>query len=83
VSNKGGLWIREKRAPIVGNVCMDVTMVDLSDIPDARVGDDVVVWGDGAKGFPTIEEVATLAGTIPYEILCRVSPRVQRIMQLA
>ena len=82
LSNRGALWVRGRRAPIVGNVCMDVTMVDLSAIPDAAIGDDVLVFGDGEVGEPTVGEIAEAAGTIPYEILCRISPRVQRIVRL-
>lgn len=83
LSNRGMMWIRGSRAPIVGRVCMDVTMVDLTDIPAAQIGDDVVIYGSGEEGEPTVADVAELAGTIPYEILCRLSPRVQRIIRLA
>lgn len=82
VSNRGAVWVRGRRAPIVGNVCMDVTMVDLSAVPDAVEGDDVVVYGPGELGEPTVIEVAGWADTIPYEILCRVAPRVRRIVRM-
>ncbi len=82
VSNRGAVWVRGTRAPIVGNVCMDVTMVDLSGVPDAIEGDDVVVYGAGELGEPTVLEVAEWADTIPYEILCRVAPRVRRIVRM-
>ena len=82
LSNTGFLFLRGKRAPIVGNVCMDVTMIDLTDIPAATVGDDVVVYGSGDSGEPTVVEVARLADTIPYELLCRISARVRRIARL-
>jgi len=82
VSNRGAVQIRGKRAPIAGNVCMDVTLVDITDIPDARAGDDVVVYGSGEGGEPTAAEVADWSDTIVYEVLCRISPRVRRIVRL-
>jgi alanine racemase len=64
--------IRGRRAPIVGRVSMDMISVDLRGIRDAEVGDPVVLWG---RGLP-VEEVASKVGTINYELLCRISPRV-------
>ncbi len=61
---------------------MDVTLVDITDIPDARAGDDVVVYGSGEGGEPTAAEVADWSDTIVYEVLCRISPRVRRIVRL-
>jgi alanine racemase len=64
--------IRGQRAPIVGRVSMDMISVDLRGIPDAEVGDQVILWG---RGLP-VEDVAANVGTINYELLCRISPRV-------
>ena len=64
------------RVPVVGRVSMDMITIDLTDHPGARVGDDVVLWGEGLP----IEEVATRAGTISYELLCGVTQRVPRIV---
>ncbi len=66
--------INGHRAPVIGNVCMDMTMVDVSDIP-AEVGDEVIIFGKD----PTIQELANAIGTIPYEILTNVSERVKRV----
>lgn len=63
------------RVPIVGRVSMDMLTVDLRGLPDARVGDPVVLWGPGLP----VEEIATLSGTIGYELLCCVTSRVPRI----
>jgi len=63
------------RVPIVGRVSMDMVTVDLRALPDAKVGDPVVLWG---KGLP-VEEIASLSGTIGYELLCCVTARVPRI----
>jgi Alr-MurF fusion protein len=70
----GAVLINGKKAPVVGNVCMDMTMVDITGI-DAREGDDVIIFGDGLS----IQEVAARAHTIPYEILTNTSERVKRI----
>ena len=66
--------IQGEEAKILGNICMDVTIVDLSNIPSAKVGDRVVIFDDNH----CIETLASKAGTIPYEILSRVSTRVSR-----
>ena len=63
------------RVPIVGRVSMDMVTVDLRALPEAKVGDPVVLWG---KGLP-VEEIASLSGTIGYELLCCVTARVPRI----
>jgi alanine racemase len=60
------------RTRTVGRVSMDMITVDLSPVPDARVGTPVTLWGDGLP----VDEVATAAGTVGYELLCAVAPRV-------
>jgi len=67
--------VNGKRVPLIGRVSMDMITVDLRSQPDARVGDQVVLWG---KGLP-VEEVAKLSGTIGYELVCGVTPRVEFI----
>lgn len=67
--------VNGRRVPLVGRVSMDMLMVDLRSQPNARIGDPVVLWG---KNLP-VEEIATLAGTIAYELLCHVGNRVKRI----
>ncbi len=63
------------RVPLIGRVSMDMITVDLRELPDAKVGDSVVLWG---AGLP-VEEIAALSGTISYELLCCVTARVPRI----
>lgn len=71
--------VRGHRAPVVGAVCMDMLMVDVTDVPGAVVGDVVtLIGGDGADSI-TVDEVARWAGTISYEILCGISKRVPRV----
>jgi alanine racemase len=67
--------IRDRRASLLGRVSMDMISVDLRAIPDAEVGDKVTLWG---QGLP-VEEIAERAGTINYELLCRLSPRVRLV----
>ena len=74
LSNKGRVYINGKYAPIVGNVCMDNFMVDITGI-DAQVGDEVILWDN--DNIP-VEEIADLCSTINYEIICTISKRVER-----
>jgi Alr-MurF fusion protein len=73
-NGKGKVTVAGKIAPIIGNICMDACMIDLTGI-DAQVGDQAVIFGS----TPTISELAQIAGTIPYEILTSVSKRVKRV----
>lgn len=75
LSNKGRVYINGKYAPIIGLVCMDSFMVDVTDIPNIKVGDEVIIWDN--KNI-TLEEIANLCDTINYEILCTIGKRVQR-----
>ena len=67
--------VRGSRAPLIGRVSMDMITIDLRPIPDAAVGDRVTLWGDGLP----VEEIAGCVGTINYELLCRLSPRVRQV----
>lgn len=71
----GHMFLKGKRAPVLGNVCMDMTMIDVTDIPDAVEGDEVEVFGKEI----TIQELATVTGTIAYEIMTTISQRVKRV----
>jgi alanine racemase len=73
-NRKGKVLINGQYAPIVGNVCMDLSMVDVTDIK-AEEGDTVVLFGEGLP----VTDLAESIGTIPYEILTSVSPRVKRV----
>ena len=78
LSNKGEVWIKGKRAPIIGKVCMDSIMVDVTDIEDVKTGDEVILFDD--KNI-TVEEVANWCDTISYEILSCINGRVPRIVK--
>ena len=73
-SNRGAVTVRGRRAPVAGRVCMDHTIIDLTDVPDARVGDRVVLFGDGIGA----DELAGWCETISYEMLTAVGRRVPR-----
>lgn len=79
LSNKGAVLIRGKRAPIVGRVCMDQMMVDVTDIPDVEMEDQAVLIGTDGSESITADDIAAWTGTINYEVVCAVSQRVPRI----
>lgn len=80
ISNKGYVLIDGKRAKIVGNITMDMTMVDISYI-DATVGQHVVIVGKSGKERISFSDIASLAQTIPYEVMCGISKRVKRVLE--
>jgi alanine racemase len=75
----GQVLVRGRRAPVVGAVCMDLTMVDLTDVPEASVGDEAVLWGRAGEEVISVNDVARLVQTISYEMLCTVGKRVPRV----
>ncbi len=77
LSNKAYVLINGKKANILGRVCMDQMCVDVSDIPETKIGDEVILFG---KNLP-VDILAELTGTINYEIVCGISPRVPRIVK--
>lgn len=76
LSNKGYMLVHGQRAPIVGRVCMDQLMLDVTDIADVKVGDEVIVFG--GKGL-TVEQVANWAMTNPHEVVCDINKRIPRV----
>jgi len=76
-SGRAEVAIRGRRYPVVGTIAMDQVVVDVGD-DEVRVGDRAVVWGDPATGAPSVEDWAVAAGTIGYELLTKVGPRVPR-----
>ncbi|MFA5038395.1 MAG: alanine racemase [Candidatus Omnitrophota bacterium] len=79
LSNKGRVLIHGKYCPVVGVVCMDQTMVDIGHLKDVRLEDEVVLAGSQKGHIIRIEEIARLCHTIPYEVVCWISPRVPRV----
>jgi len=74
----GAVLIRGRRAPIVGSVCMDMLMADVTGL-DVSPGDEVVIIGPQEDDRITVREIAAQVGTIPYEILCRIGSRIERV----
>jgi alanine racemase len=78
LGNRAEVLLRGRRAPVVGSVCMDYTAVDVTDVPGAAVGDEVLLIGAQGRESVRLEEVAERAGLIPYAIVCAVGKRVKR-----
>jgi alanine racemase len=78
LSGKAEFLIQGRRVPQIGRICMDYTMADITDLPEAEVGEPVVVFGSQGQEHISADELAQLTGTISYEILCAVSARVPR-----
>jgi alanine racemase len=79
MSNRGRVIVRGHYAPIVGNISMDLTTIDVTGIDGAQIGDEVILIGSSGECRVTIFDHAHWASTIPYEIICGLSPRVPRI----
>lgn len=78
LSNRAQALVCGRRVPVVGNVCMDMLMLDVTDVPQANCDSEVVLMGAQGSERITPDELAELAGTIPYEIMLGFSPRVRR-----
>lgn len=79
LSNKASVLIGGRRCPVVGRVCMDQIMADLAPKADAKIGDEAVLFGRQGDAEISVTELADLAGTINYELVCAISARVPRI----
>jgi alanine racemase len=79
LSNRGRVLVRGRSAPIVGNISMDLTLLDVTDIPGVEVGDEVILIGRSDGCSVTALEIAREVGTVPYEILCSIGKRVPRV----
>jgi alanine racemase len=78
LAGAGWMLVRGRRAPIVGSVCMDMTMIDVTGT-DVEPGDEVVIVGEQGNESIGVREIAAAIGTIPWELLCRVGSRIQRV----
>ena len=79
LSGKAQVLINGKKANIVGNICMDQLMVDVTEIEDIKIGDEVILFGKSGNNIITVESVAELMGTINYETICVIGKRVPRV----
>jgi alanine racemase len=69
------MWVKGKLVPVIGTVCMDMTMIDVTAVANVKEGDDVIVFG---KELP-VQKMASWIDTIPYEIMTTISQRVKRV----
>lgn len=79
LSCKAHVCINNKRASIVGRICMDQMMVDVTEIDNVNIGDEVVLFGYDNENYPRVEELASLLGTINYEFICMMGRRIPRV----
>lgn len=78
LSNKGFVIVRGRKAPIVGRICMDYTIIDLSKVPEAKIGDEVVIIGEQGGEVISAKDLARLTGQIPYSVITNLKGRIQR-----
>ncbi len=79
LGNRAFMTVNGKKAPVIGRVCMDQLMLDISGIDDVKVGDEVTVIGDGKENTFSFDDMAKMVGTINYELICLVGKRVPRV----
>jgi alanine racemase len=79
LSSSGQMLVHGQRAPIIGRVCMDLTMLDVGDIDNVQMGDEVVIFGQQGSDSITIDEIASSLNTINYEIVSTITARVPRV----
>ncbi len=79
LSNRGYVLVQGRRCSVVGRVCMDMTLIDVTDLPDIHSGDEAVLIGRQGADAILATDLAAWSGTIPYEVLCGIGPRVPRV----
>lgn len=79
LGNRAYMSVKGKKAPVIGRVCMDQVMIDVSGIDDIRSGDEVTVIGNGSDEAMTFDDIAKMTGTINYELVCLIGKRVPRV----
>ena len=78
-SNRISFLLHGRRVPQVGRICMDMCMVDVTSVPEAKVGDVVTVFGEDSGEHIPVDDLAAQLGTISYEVLCGINKRIPRI----
>lgn len=81
LSSKGEVLIKGQRCPVIGRVCMDQCMVDVTSIKDVEIGDEVTIFGKNGNDEISVEEIAKKMNTINYEIVCMITERVPRVFK--
>lgn len=78
LSGKAKVVIKDKVCPIIGRICMDQCMADVTGVPDVKMGDEVILIGNGNTNSISVDEIAVMLGSINHEVLCMLSPRIPR-----
>jgi len=81
LSNRAEVLVKGRRAPVVGRVCMDLTLIDVTDVPGVTADDEVVLWGRQENATIGVEEVGAWQDSIAYEVLTRLGKRVPRVLE--
>lgn len=76
---KGSVFVKNQCVPVLGKICMDQMMIDVTDVPDLNLGDEVILFGYKDKEYPTLEQMANILGTINYEVFCSLGRRIPRV----
>lgn len=79
LTGKSEAYIGGKLAPVVGKICMDQLMLDITDVPEVEIGDEVILFGEGVDAYPSVEDIAKKLGTVNYEIICMMRKRLPRV----
>lgn len=79
LSNQGKVLLHQEKSAITGRVCMDQTMIDVTDISNCSVGDEVTIFGHNKTSFQSVDQIAEIMGTINYEVVCLIGKRVPRV----
>jgi len=79
LSGKAKVIVNGKFAPVVGTICMDQCMIDVTDVEDVKIGDEVILMGSCGNIKFDAEDIAEILGTISYEVICMISKRVPRV----
>lgn len=79
LTGKAEVYVKGKRVKVVGKICMDQCMIDVTEVDDIQVGDEVLIFGYGDEDYPNLNELAEKIETINYEILCMISRRIPRV----
>lgn len=80
LSNRGYINVKNIPCRIVGRVCMNLTIINLSDVPNPKVGDEAIIYSSDNKHKNSIKNSAKLANTIPYVLMCHLSTQAKRIL---
>ena len=78
-SSRGEVIVNGVKAPLAGNICMDQCMIDVTDVPDVKIGDEVIIMGSDGKNTILADDIANATGTINYEILCAFGQRLPKV----